>query len=206
MHLSILVPSYGDWAPEFGQSLALLMADLARCEDIASVRLVRSGATIIAEGRNDLVKDALSRPDTTHVLWLDSDMRFRFPSIASMISRDLDIVACTYSKRRPPYVMTAQARDGSRIMPGEGIVEASHVGLGVTLVKTDVYRAMDEPYFATPWIAEDKRFIGEDVFWCHKARAHGFTVWCDREASVGIGHVGTYTFEADTWPSVHSVS
>jgi len=205
MRLCICVPSYGEWAPDFGQSLALLMADLTRCDDIASVRLSRCDSTIIAEGRNDLVKDALGN-DATHLLWFDSDMRFRWRHVKPLLERGLDIVACTYPKRRPPYVMTAQARDGSRIMPGEGIAEASHVGMGLALVGADVFRAMDEPYFATPWIAEDKRFVGEDVFWCHKARAHGFTVWVDREASVGVGHVGRYTFEADKWPSEPSLN
>jgi len=206
MHLCICVPSYGDWTAEFGYSLALLMADLVHCEMVDSVRLVRSGSTIVAEGRNDLVRDALAQERTTHLLWLDSDMTFRWPNIACLIGRGLDIVACTYPKRRPPYVMTAQARDGSRIAPGDGVIEASHVGMGIALVKADVYRAMEEPWFATPWIADDKRFVGEDIFWCHKARAHGFTVWCDRDASIGVGHVGTYTFEAGTWPSAHSAN
>lgn len=181
------------------------MADLARCEDIDAVRVSRCESTIVAEGRNDLVTDALGN-DATHLLWLDSDMRFRFRHVKPLIDRDLDIVACTYPKRRPPYVMTAQAKDGTRIAPGEGIVEASHIGMGLALVKADVFRAMEEPYFATPWIAEDKRFVGEDVFWCHKARAHGFTVWVDREASQGVGHVGKFTFEADAWPSAHSTN
>ena len=194
IRLCIAVPSYGSWCADFGHSLALLMADLAQCEDIASVRLSRCESTIIAEGRNDLVVDALSH-DATHLLWLDADMRFRWPTIKSLKDRDLDIVACTYKKRRPPYVMTAQARDTTRISPGDGVVEASHVGFGIALIKADVFRAMDEPYFATPWIAEGKKFVGEDIFWCHKARACGFTVWVDREASIGVGHVGQTIFE-----------
>jgi hypothetical protein len=196
MRLVIAVPSYGDWCAEFGHSLALLMAALASDERITSLRLSRCESTIIADGRNDIVRDALEH-DATHLLWLDSDMRFRSDAIDLLMSRDLDIVACTYPKRRPPYVMTAQAMDGSRIVPGDGVVEASHIGMGVALVKAPVFAAMNEPWFATPWVEADQRFVGEDVFWCHKARAHGFKVWVDCEASADIGHCGRYTFTAD---------
>lgn len=199
MRLFIAIPSYGDWTAEFGHSLALLMADLARSDDIASVRLSRCESTIIAEGRTDLVKDALGH-DATHVLWADTDMRFRPANVRTMLARDLDIVACTYPKRRPPHVMTAQSIDGERILPGEGLTAASHVGMGLALTKASVFTTLSEPWFATPWLETDGMFLGEDVFMCAKARAHGFTVWVDREASQGIGHVGKHLFEAGDAP------
>lgn len=179
-----------------GHALALTMADLARDESLASVRLIHSQATIISEGRTDLVKDALEH-GATELLWVDTDTRFRPHNVRTLLGRGLDIVACTYPKRRPPHVMTAQALDGARITPGQGLVEASHIGLGLALIRASVFTAIGEPYFATPWLEADKRFIGEDVFFSAKARAHGFTVWVDREASIGVGHVGKQTFEAE---------
>jgi hypothetical protein len=196
MRLCVCVPSYGDWAADFGHSLALLMADLARQDEIASVRLSRCESTIVAEGRTDLVKDAL-RHEATHLLFLDADMRFRWPHIRSLIARDLDVVACTYPKRRPPHEMTAQAMDGSRITPGDGVVEAAHVGFGVALIKASVFGTLPEPWFAHPWLEADKRFVSEDIWFCRHARAHGVRTYVDREASVGIGHVGKQVFEAE---------
>lgn len=181
------------------------MADLAREDGIDSVRLSRCESTIIAEGRTDLVKDALGH-DATHLLFLDADMRFRWPHVKSLMSRDLDIVAVTYPKRRPPHAMTAQAMDGSRITPGEGVIEAAHVGLGIALVKAGVFQVLPEPWFAHPWLEADKRFISEDVWFCRHARAHGFKTWVDREASRGVGHVGKFIYEADQWPSPISVN
>ena len=39
--------------------------------------------------------------------------------------------------------------------------------------------------------------MGEDVFFCKKARAHGIETYVDPVASKGVGHVGTKVFEAD---------
>lgn len=198
MRLLIAVPSYEKWEPEFGHSLALVMADLARDADgIDSVRLSRCDSTIIAAGRADLVKDALGN-DATHILWCDTDMRFRPTHVRALLKHDLDVVGVTYPKRRPPYDMTAQDLDGARIMPStkRGPVEAVHIGFGLAVTKTSVFDRVPEPWFAFPWIEERKVFMGEDVWFCRHARAHGVTIWADPDASRGVGHVGSKVYEA----------
>lgn len=180
-----------------GQSLALTMAALAGDpQDMTWMHLARSESTIISEGRADLVRDALEK-GATHLLWADSDMSFRIGNVRQLLSHDADIIGVTYPKRRPPFDMTAQDMDGNRIKPGDGEpVEAAHAGMGLMVTKADVFKAMPEPWFAFPWIEEVGRFLGEDVFFCRKARAHDFKVLVDPVASKGIGHVGTKVYEA----------
>lgn len=191
MRLVIGVPSYDGWASEFGQALALTMADLAANPgDMTSMRLVRSESTIISEGRTDLVKDA-QQNEATHLLWCDADMVFRPSNVRALMAHDVDIVGCTYKKRRPPHDMTAQDMDGKRIDAGAGdLIEAAHCGFGLVLTRMSVFETLPEPWFAFPWIEEVGRFLGEDVFFCRKARAHDIKIHIDPAASIGVGHVG----------------
>lgn len=198
MRLLIAVPSYEKWEPEFGHSLALIMADLARNADgIESVRLSRCDATIIAAGRVDLVADAHNN-NATHILWCDTDMRFRPHHVRTLLRSDVDVVGTTYPKRLPPHEMTAVDLDGKPILPqvDGGLVEAIHIGFGLAVTKTDVFDRLPEPWFAFPWIESRKIFMGEDVWFCRHARAHGISIHVDQHASAGIGHVGKQIFEA----------
>lgn len=191
MRLLIGIPAYGDWSPEMGASLALTMAKLASDPgQIESVRLTRSESTIISEGRADLVKDALSS-NATHLLWIDADMKFQPSNVSRLLSHDLDIVAATYRKRRPPHDMTAKDTNGEEIKAGAGdVIEAARIGLGLAVTRVSVFERLAEPWFATPWIEASETSLGEDVFFCSKARAHGLNVFVDPDASIGVGHVG----------------
>lgn len=195
MRLMVAVPSYGLWQPDFGASLALMMADLASHPDVMSLRLSRCEATIIAAGRTDLVKDALAH-NADRILWLDTDMKFKPSNVRTLLTRDADIVAVDYPKRLPPHLRTANDMNGETIpLGGADLVEAQHVGLGLALIKTEVFRKLPQPWFAFPWLEETGEFMGEDVWFCRHARAHGFKVHVDPLASVGIGHVGTHVHE-----------
>ena len=197
MKLLIAVPTYDTWEADFGASLALTMADLSRGEGIEALRLAKCEATIIAEGRTDLVRDALEH-GASHILWCDADMKFRPSHVRTLMEHDVDIVGTTYRKRRPPHVWTAQDMNGDRIEPGEGpLVEAKHIGFGLALIKVSVFETVPEPWFAFPWIEEFKRFMGEDIWFCNHARAHGFKTYVDPKASIGIGHVGKQILGAD---------
>jgi hypothetical protein len=192
--LLIALPVYGAVEPDTAHSLALTMADLAASGVVDALRLVRCEATIRPQGRMDLAQEAINE-GADRVLWVDADMRFKPANVRKLLAHDLDVVGVTYPKRRPPHEMTAQDLTGERITPGEGLVEANHIGFGLTLMKIGVFRALPEPWFAFPWIEDTRSFMGEDIYFCRHARYYGFKVFIDREASQGIGHVGKQVFE-----------
>jgi hypothetical protein len=194
VRLLIALPVYGAVEPDTAHSLALTMADLAASGVVDALRLVRCEATILPQGRMDLAQEAINE-GADRVLWVDADMRFKPANVRKLLAHDLDVVGVTYPKRRPPHEMTAQDLTGERITPGDGLIEANHIGFGLTLTKTSVFQALPKPWFAFPWIEDDDAFMGEDIFFARKARAHGFRVFIDREASQGIGHVGKQVFE-----------
>ncbi len=171
-----------------------------------AVSLKISQGTLIANQRAELSLDAM-REDCSHVLFIDSDMRFPQDMIGRLLKHDLDIVATNCARRRMPTGPTAQIykENGDRelvwTMPeSTGLQEIGSVGMGVMLIKKRVFAKLSEPWFETPWRHDKRGYIGEDVFFCNKARDAGFKIWIDHDVSKEIGHIGTFEFKHDhTW-------
>jgi hypothetical protein len=171
-----------------------------------AIALKISEGTLIANQRAELTLDAM-REGCSHVLFIDSDMRFPQDMIGRLLKHDLDIVATNCARRRMPTGPTAQIYkdNGDRelvwTMPeSTGLQEVGSVGMGVMLIKSSVFKALSEPWYETPWRSDKRGYIGEDVFFCNKARSAGFKIWIDHDVSKEIGHVGTFEFKHDhTW-------
>jgi hypothetical protein len=171
-----------------------------------AVSLKISQGTLIANQRAELSLDAMQE-NCSHILFIDSDMRFPQDMIGRLLKHDLDIVATNCARRRMPTGPTAQLykENGDRelvwTMPeSTGLQEVGSVGMGVMLIKANVFRALAEPWFETPWRMDKRGYIGEDVYFCQKAAAAGFKIWIDHDVSKEIGHIGTFEFKHDhTW-------
>lgn len=149
-------------------------------------------ATILPAGRTKLVR-AAQEATATHILWCDTDMKFTPAAVRSLIARDVDIVAADYRKRLAPHDTVAEYKDGSKVPVGAGIVEVHHAGMGLMLTRTTVFEQIPTPWFDYVWGNGDVP-LGEDVYFCRKARANGFQVFIDRDASKEVGHVGKQVF------------
>lgn len=196
MRLLIGVPTHGMWEPDFGHSLALTMADLAAGNGPETMRLVRAESSKLASGRTDIVRDALAN-DATHILWCDTDMTFRPSNVRALLAHDLDIVAADYAKKTASRESVCAALDGTILKPGNGVELVAHAGMGLMLTKSDVFSRVPEPWFQFRWNEKTGEDIGEDVWFCRRAREAGVNVHIDHDASAGIGHVGKFTFYGD---------
>jgi hypothetical protein len=165
-----------------------------------------SQGTLLVDQRNELVKEALE-DGATHILWIDSDMRFPREVIKRLLAHDLDVVAANCSRRRHPAAWIALQADDERgiynVQTNEdstGLEEVVAVGFGVMLVKADVYRNMEMPWHKLIWNTKDEKYVGEDMAWCHMARDKGYRIWIDHDLSKEIRHTGTHEYGAeDIW-------
>ncbi len=66
-------------------------------------------------------------------------------------------------------------------------------GFGCVLIKTEVLRKVGYPQFTYHHAIRIEDTVSEDVDFCRKARANGFSIWAD--TSVRCGHEGSTTFE-----------
>lgn len=143
----------------------------------------------IANLRNQSVTLAQAA-GASHLLFLDSDMRFPKGSLDKLLAVDADIAAANYVMRTMPELWVAR-KDGANVssVGRTGVERVDSVGCGVMLVKMEVFAYLPQPWFSTPWNGSDH--IGEDVFFCQKARSVRFSVCIDHDLSQAVRHTGS---------------
>jgi hypothetical protein len=144
---------------------------------------VVSKGTLLPNQRTELVKRSIEG-HASHVLFIDSDMRFPPDTLDKLLAHKLDIVGAN-CKHRQANKWTAGVSSKGKA----GLVEVGGLGFGVTLIRTDVFMRIAEPWFATPF--DGSKFIGEDIFFYHKAKEAGFKIMIDHDLSQEIKHTGT---------------
>lgn len=196
--VAILVPARDTVMTSFAYDLARAMSfHTATTDD--RVLLFTSHGTLIASQRMELAQQALAEK-ADFLLWLDSDMRFPKETIGHLILRDKPIVAANYSTRRMPVKPVAM-RDArgqiERVYTGpesEGLEAVDYVGMGVMMVKREVFEKLDAPWFAIPYSTVGNHYIGEDVFFCRKAKEAGYETLVDHDLSQHVKHIGTFEY------------
>lgn len=203
----------GTYTSQFVDSRDYLVSSLTR--DGLLGGLIQVSATLIADGRNKLVETFLSKPRATHLLFLDTDITCASNACRKLLSHDKQIISGVYFQRgehqfpliynyqgirrmhdksRPAFSpMLAPVYDylDKKRLPhvgityatlegNDGLIEIGGCGAGFLLVKRDIFENIPFPWFSF-------EMGGEDLYFCHKARKHGFQIWADM--SVLLGHL-----------------
>ena len=126
------------------------------------------------------------------IWYVDDDHVFPPDTLQKLLAHNVDIVSGVYVKRVAPFLPVVYDHEDTN---GEmtrhpftsqdiGLKPVLALGGGCLLVKTHVHVALGAPYwrFGTTLTGE---MDGEDIDFCKRARANGFTVWCDFNAPVG---------------------
>lgn len=146
--------------------------------------------SIIQNVRNELVEYAL-RGTYSHVLFVDSDMRFPSYSIDSLLSRNRAIIGVNATQRGGllPTAVKSGQRISSKNKTGEEEVDV--IGFGLVLVEMSVFHDLKRPWFEMLYDPVRNRSAGEDVYFCANARDAGYSVWIDHDLSQKVKHVDT---------------
>jgi GT2 family glycosyltransferase len=155
-------------------------------------RRTKEVAFLLAEGsilpnlRTMLVDMALGL-GASHILFIDSDMRFPDDVLEKLLARGVDIVGVNCSQRSQNL---PTARRGGEFVRGKGIEEVDTIGFGVTLIAASVFLKISPPWFMNPF--DGKRFVGEDVFFMTRARESGLKIYAEND--IRVGHIGGVEF------------
>lgn len=180
-----------------------LMAD-----GIADIALNMMSGTIIQASREDLAQRAVEI-STTHMLWLDTDMKFPKDSLIRLLNRNKPIVGINYSVRKVPAEFVAYEslepdpdtliRPRLRTIPGEttGLQKAAAIGFGLVLVQTPVLYDMPKPWFDFKWVGPGADWKGEDVHFCEQATEAGYDIWVDADLSARCAHIGQFQYRLE---------
>ena len=133
---------------------------------------------------------AARQAGASHVLFVDSDMRFPADAPERLLDHDVDIVAANYVQRTMPEWWCSRA-NGQPLSSYHrtGLQSVESTGCGLMLVRLSVFDEWAGAYFETPY--SGREHLGEDLWFCHEARARGFQVWIDHDLSQQVRHQGT---------------
>jgi hypothetical protein len=152
----------------------------------------------IADLRNKAVK-AAQAAGASHLLFLDSDMRFPEDTLDRLLAHNLDIVAANYVQRTMSEWCVARAGGVPVQSEGRtGLQWVDSTGTGVMLIKMSVFNAVSKPWFDTPF--NGQTFTGEDVYFCQRARSLRFPVHIDHDLSQDVRHQGSVELSVQERP------
>jgi len=192
----------------FAWDLANLMgattSSLVNNPDIdCDILVTMQEGTYIHANRNQLVENALEQ-GVTHLFWLDDDMRFPNTSLVHLLGHNKEIVGANYIRKGPECRPTAIKQIRTDTLPGidcntwdssTGLEAVEGIGFGCVLMQAKIFTDMDYPWFESRWDRTNERWVGEDVDFCMKAKAAGYTTYVDHDLSKHVHHVGMFEYK-----------
>lgn len=135
-----------------------------------------------------------------YIMWVDSDQIFSFKHLVQLIEKDEDIVSGYYPLANGAAFSVGTLNNDTRLLQAwgedqmknsprneKGLCEVDWCGFGWTLIKKGVFEKMEYPWFATPTveIGTITDIVGEDIYFCRKAKEAGFKTYVDPDCRVG---------------------
>ena len=193
VQLLIAIPNYKDSvAGKFLDCFLRLSVHLARKFAPGELQYMRIGLTYIDIARNKIWLHA-RQCGAQNLLCLDDDMTFTPETFETLWNTPGDIVSALYFVRGEPPTSPAMYRQGAdgSYQPiltyrQNDVLPVDAVGMGFALIRKPVLDAM-----AAPFTRDSSK--GEDIVFCERARAAGFSVAVNTGAKAG--HLFTYPFE-----------
>jgi hypothetical protein len=193
------IPTAGRVPIDFCNSLAGLMARFASTsvptipDRSISLSLRTFASSNWITNRERLARMAIDE-DFTHLVFLDDDMSFDPRVLEILLGRRHDVVVVNYLiKSEPAQDFVAVDLNGKRVSTTEkntGLQEVAYSGFGVSIIATEVFKRIPQPWFIPDFNAEKSEYTTEDNPFFEKVRKAGFKVWLDHDASKLVGHVG----------------
>jgi cellulose synthase/poly-beta-1,6-N-acetylglucosamine synthase-like glycosyltransferase len=204
MRVAICIPARGQMEVTTAFDLTMMAAYMAGKKNI-DLNVYTSQGTLIFDQRNSLVHTAVMEK-CDYILFIDADMRFPKNTLERLLAHKKDIIGVNATTRMMPPKPTARNiqinEDGSvdwlEVFSNKekGIGKVDAIGCGVMLIKTSCLKDIPQPYFYFEQLLKGK-LLGEDIYFCIKAKDAGIDTWVDHDLSMEIGHVGSYTYGWD---------
>lgn len=148
----------------------------------------------VGEARNHIVECGL-RDGVEWMFFLDYDVAPPPNALVKLLSLKVPIAAGVYHLKQVPSYPLIQIKGWDYAFEDYEIgdlIKADGSGMGCTLIKMDVFKKIEKPWFKTvhQYVGNGSRLLPgmtEDIYFCEKARAAGFDIIVD--TSIQCGHV-----------------
>lgn len=195
----LLVPSGDLMHSQCTYALAMAMSNLVAHG--VSVAATFETSSVIAIARRNLV-DHFMRSNCEFAWWVDSDMMFPIDAPIRLLNRGVPLVGCNYRKRYFPNphftAMNGKPGNVTEYKTTDQSPEMERVDCiphGMMMVHRSVYQRIPAPHYLFEYDAKLNVEVGEDYYFCQKARQNGIDVWCDNALSRQIAHIGIMNYD-----------
>lgn len=206
MRIAVCIPARGQMEVATAFDMMAMLTYTVKTTNY-DIDLFTAQGTLIFDQRNNLVQSGIDIK-ADYILFMDADMRFPKDTLKRLLSHKKEIIGVNATTRAEPVSPTARNiqinEDGSVIfLPvysnvKEGIEVVDGIGCGIMLIKTSIFEKLEKPYFYFELLKKNK-LLGEDIYFCIKARDAGIDTWVDHDLSKEIKHIGQYVY---SWQNV----
>ena len=156
---------------------------------------VLRNACLVHTSREVIVEKAIEM-GSTHLIFIDADMTFEPDALRRLFERGKEIIGVATHLRQLPLVSTLKKQLGDEPEIWEetpdGLVKCAGAGTGFLLIDLSVFKKLSKPWFFFESNDKGELVLGEDMWFCKKARDAGYDIWAD--LTVKVGHLGEYEY------------
>jgi hypothetical protein len=162
-------------------------------------------ATEVVVARARILRAVLEDGGFSHLLWLDTDMRFPKDTLVRWLPMGAPMLCANYTRKKSPHDPVAWKPGLTDYLYTErdshGLERAGACGMGVCLMNLDELKGLKEPYFMLPFNPATRKYMGEDVYFCQKVTEMGLPVMVDHDLSKEVAHIGDveFSYEHALW-------
>lgn len=166
------------------------LLELVRDNDIKEFIVKQS--PLVHLNREKIVIQAL-RTNCTHLLFIDTDMKFGSLILKKLLAHKKDIVGLIYRFKSIPTKPVVYIKKGKFLdeVPRK-LFKVYAIGTGCLLIKLSVFKKIKQPWFFFGKQTKRQGGYGEDIWFCNQARKAGFDIWCDGQ--IEVGHIGKFIY------------
>lgn len=187
--ITIAVPSNRGINPKTMQCLLEMITKTKRKVHL----IVAEEGYTIAENRNYIAVQALNN-QSDWLLMIDDDMTFEPSLLDKLIANDKDICGVAYHPRcdmdrmkkvDETHWINLEKSDDPKY---KDVFECHATGTGIILIRCSIFMKIPRPWFMFEYYDTGQCKLGEDWYFCEKAKQYGFKTHAD--PTVKVGHIG----------------
>jgi hypothetical protein len=200
LHIAVAMPASDEVKTFFAYDLARLMAFTASNRPDIELAIIIATGSLVMKQRQTLAANVLKDGTFTHILWLDTDLRFPKDTLIRLLAHDVPVVCASYTERNAPFKPVAFTNPEDwreRAWPtpdSTGLRRIVAAGFGCVLTETAVFEKMPKPWFHVGWNREAETFMGEDIYFFLQLNGLGIPLWLDQDLTKEIAHIGRFEF------------
>ena len=159
--------------------------------------IVPSEGYTIAENRNYTAVQALNNK-SEYLLMVDDDMALPLTLLDKLISNGKDICGVAYHPRSETgrtikyldetHAIRLEDPEIKSNPKYQDVFECHATGTGIILIKCDVFNKIPRPWFMFEYHDTGQCKLGEDWYFCEKAKKHNIKTHAD--PTIKVGHWG----------------